>query len=1118
MSNGGSRLSQEERLNRLKKNRRNILLCELAALLHDMGKGTDEFLFCKKARSDGGLEPYKAVFPEVDIVSLFSFGSPFRAQEARHKFALHKPSLLDKACENARSVFFDFLDPKCQVSHKLCVAELILIGRPFYSARKAQDLNKALRGRPYDLHIVLGRCHAAAHVEKEETQEIDGKGANNAFGCCLAEYRPVESDWTFPNPPDVNDFSRLGVWFRGLEDWLKESWRKCPGDTRWSVCEVDLWSWSKTVAALTKSIAAVLYIEPTWLRDRVDSQGYIDWEKVKWRLLAVRVAGLDYLADAVRPADLIARRKALEEALNRVRDLLEVEYPVGTEVYRDENGSVFVISAAKEITELFEPGKGELWKKVIEKFCEKTDDEIAIEGEIIPEPQLIRGKLWFGQAQGNIPFEKGKQGGQQGIKLNPDYNPRADQPPPIGAVVAESPGRFMDVGKLKGQKWVHEEENGDGKGRKVYVQVCPLCGVRPRKVEEKEDEQGKRLVEESMCEICEERLRKTIAKRAKSVGSTIWIDEVADKNGRVALIACKFDLSGWLRTDSYIRSLAGRRPEWIRKLFEEQRQKQGEKVEWEWWEAVPKVPSFARMYRVWRTCSEFWGEVVSTLKKCPGADCGGIEGLKKLKRRKRVLKVELETLYKRDGLEYEAYDLIVDKSVRLEVRLRKRSGEDEGELELIVNPELAAQLLGCKEGELEQRLKDQKAELWTASHYGGRPEKVADVTIKDVDDDSEYIGLVDFEEGVEQRSPRLLLLLVPADAALDVVRFIRAKYEREMGKVRNRLPLHIRLVFAHRYTPMRALMDAAFRLLDYPAPGGDASFWRKQTWEVLSAEPDPQGGTRNLEDLKEWVNKGLAGSNLEVPAFTRCFWDGEDNPERRDLILNHFRRTRVVRLKHELFGEITWRVPLLMGDGTTEDVWYPYVYLADDKELQDREKWYRVDLPGEKERVVVHVSELRKGDRVVFEPATFDWVWLDSAGRRYGLAYQDGRRLDVSWRPYLLDEIDDIDRIWRALCATSEAQMLQLREALQEMPQRLSIQMPPRNDAEKSVWEHFCKALVRRIKWTDKPPENAEELLINYAVNGRLLDVIELFHSVLKMKMKMKQVKQGEKVAVGDKE
>ena len=49
-----------------------------------------------------------------------------------------------------------------------------------------------------------------------------------------------------------------------------------------------------------------------------------------------------------------------------------------------------------------------------------------------------------------------------------------------------------------------------------------------------------------------------------------------------------------------------------------------------------------------------------------------------------------------------------------------------------------------------------------------------------------------------------------------------------------------------------------------------------------------------------------------------------------------------------------------------------------------------------------------------------------------------------------------------------------------------------------------------------KAAGNAEELLINYAVNGRLLDVIELFHSVLKMKPE--RAEQREKVAVGDRE
>ena len=57
------------------------------------------------------------------------------------------------------------------------------------------------------------------------------------------------------------------------------------------------------------------------------------------------------------------------------------------------------------------------------------------------------------------------------------------------------------------------------------------------------------------------------------------------------------------------------------------------------------------------------------------------------------------------------------------------------------------------------------------------------------------------------------MALVPADKALDVAQAIKTKYETEMGKVRNRLPLTLGLVFAQARTPLAAVLDAGRRML-----------------------------------------------------------------------------------------------------------------------------------------------------------------------------------------------------------------------------------------------------------------------------------------------------------------
>ncbi len=57
------------------------------------------------------------------------------------------------------------------------------------------------------------------------------------------------------------------------------------------------------------------------------------------------------------------------------------------------------------------------------------------------------------------------------------------------------------------------------------------------------------------------------------------------------------------------------------------------------------------------------------------------------------------------------------------------------------------------------------------------------------------------------------MVLVPADKALEAAKKIKEKYEKEMGKVRNRLPMNLGIVYAGYHTALPAIMDAGRRLM-----------------------------------------------------------------------------------------------------------------------------------------------------------------------------------------------------------------------------------------------------------------------------------------------------------------
>ena len=121
----------------------------------------------------------------------------------------------------------------------------------------------------------------------------------------------------------------------GWEDLLYGFRHLCKalGDTQRPLNEIPLWDYSQAIAALFKTafVQAVL-------TERVPTPA-----NMHWRLASIRLNAFDFLFEVNQLADLISRQKLLEELWNTIRTALEVETPIGSAVYRDEHGLVFVL-------------------------------------------------------------------------------------------------------------------------------------------------------------------------------------------------------------------------------------------------------------------------------------------------------------------------------------------------------------------------------------------------------------------------------------------------------------------------------------------------------------------------------------------------------------------------------------------------------------------------------------------------------------------------------------------------------------------------------------------------------------------------------------------------------
>ncbi len=805
------------------------------------------------------------------------------------------------------------------------------------------------------------------------------------------------------------------------------------GDTERPVNEISLWDYASAIAALFKAAVARAALEG----------GIPSPADMHWRLLAVRLDGQHFLFQAVQMVDLIARREVLERAQAAIQHALEVTMPIGNAVYRDEDGFLFVVPDL--------PSRPP--DEFLAALCNQVQQALRAQDE---HDAARNGNLMLCDALPHLTIGEKRRG----KRLNPQPLLRSPRFP--AQLSPETVGGW----------W---KEPGE---------VCTVCGLRP---------QGymasglpgyvtaAKAQERRLCGIC-------LARRGRRAqhwvdgrqDETIWVDEVADTNGRVALVVGSFALDGWL-DGTLVRTIGIGQAKDDATL------------------TLAKPPTFARIQRVWRTTLEFWQRVGAGVLESLADD-----------RRRLVLKLDGQP----DLGAYHVYDFDLGPT-RLSVVWCPSKDGASGYLLSADNLGRVARLLGAEPDIYSSPaaaaifVEDYIRQKWVVGRWAPRLYN-PDAALPPQENllTRFFLQSVEFSEVAYALAipilaePRVFMALVPADKALDVTQAIRERYEREVGKVRNRLPLHLGLVFAPYRTPLRAILDAGRRMLAYHGPNG-------QLWEVM-------------EDVQSRTPGELPGDYQYLTSDNQQF--------------NQWYEVRLRRPEQILQGssDLVWRVPAVMGDGTTPDTWYPYVFIetnGDDAKVQQRSRKLKGLRPmgdGSAEPCwLVHVGELRRGDTIYFAPATFDFEWLDTTSRRFEIAYDAaGRRLAVErrLRPYLLDDLGVIQHVGRALNESlSQTQRHALRDVVEHKRQ---VWQPDRSDCERGgfFWQ-FCREAIASAQWGrfgasvslpwDQPdwrerfpgdalPDQQKrhdawlDTWADYAASGLVADVFELFDEILK--------------------
>jgi len=554
-------------------------------------------------------------------------------------------------------------------------------------------------------------------------------------------------------------------------------------------------------------------------------------DKLRWRLLRINFDVLELYSHAIKLADLFGYARAVQEACEQTKRFVEDEYPLGNEVYRDTTGIYFIFPdfdlddyLKQEIRQIVESVELELAPRIDAAPAEGKSPEKHLK-------RLLADQRSKACKQLAIPFDRDN--------LNPCWNALWEN--------------------LPNGAW----------------EVCPVCRLRPKKEHQK------------ACEHCKKRRESRIEQWLRDPETTIWLDEIADCNDRIAVVVAKFGLDDWLSGD----------------LVETLLVKAAENSPVA---CVSKNPSPARLRRIWETCQQFWTKTVTTELK--SHTYGALTPTAAL-RLIRLAVTPQEQFKWKTNIPY-------DGTFRGNPISLLWLGQT---FVTISNLQLAAG--DAKQlDELIENLTESGIDLKDPDDSRRRIE----LAVKDARKIADPLGTYEPCFTLVE-SPDQFLALVPGAEALDLATKIRNAYGLEFGKVQDRLPIFLGLVFFPRKTPLFAAIDAARRMLSQVELQGEQ-------WVVECSCPSPDG--------------------------------------------QHHR----VRLSRQS-DRIDYDIPVKMGDKQTEDVWYPYVFV--ESGADDRGRRFQIKQGKFADRWLVHASQLRPVDQVRVMPSLFSYIFLEHSAQRF---------------------------------------------------------------------------------------------------------------------------------------
>lgn len=450
-----------------------------------------------------------------------------------------------------------------------------------------------------------------------------------------------------------------------------------------------------------------------------------------------------------------------------------------------------------------------------------------------------------------------------------------------------------------------------------------------------------------------------------------------------------------------------------------------------------KNPSFARIRRVWRTTEQFWQNIQDQT----------IPAVYRLRPQYRLAIAVINSDELADNLGYyHAYDADINNR-RLSV-----VWDSQDRLLLTADNLMAwarteADSENTESGDESREMRLARSLLATLPDEiplfepGGYGQQRRELPAARIDRQRSNVFSVAYAPAITLLAePSAFMALAPPAVALDVATKISQRYELEMSKVRNRLPLFLGVVFFDRRQPLFSALDASRRLL----------------------------------------KQAFMPEECVVESSLPCLWQSSNHPPKH-LQHSHFKAWQELKLKTANGEALAWYASTKMGDGSTPDEWYPYVYVQQDKDGNTPTGRKQFGYPDHPRRQWVNVEDVQNDDIVQFTPSRFSWLHLDTSARRFKAGQET----------HPLEELGHITTLWKKLQNLAAAN--KLSESQLHAIVTLLITKGKSWGTSSDEYQQLAEAILNK--------EGLDTLTVADLTSGRIQGVFELYHRILKQKL-----------------